>query len=104
MSRSRCIPVSAKALGIKDLGLKQTRTAARALIIGFFQSVESKEDPRGLSEEHMRWMLDRISRDKTFTLAKASRWLGYVQAWLVLYQHAPLEYVKQNVRSARGDK
>lgn len=99
MSASRRIP----RVKPKDIGLKQTRGIARAMLIGHFSRVEVKEDPRGLTQEHMAWMLHRVVHDKAFTLAKANRWLGYVQGWLVITQRESLEYVKESVRAAKGE-
>lgn len=85
---------------MKDLTLQQSRLLATAYRINDFRNVEAKEDPAGVSREHMAWMLDRMLSED-MPIAKFSRWLGYVQAWLVLYHHKPLDFIKDETRHFR---
>lgn len=84
-----------------DLDLTRTRLLARDLRGRYFAITPWAEDPEGRSKQHMAWMLDRIVDDSSMTLAKASRWLGYVQGWLVFHHRACLADVKADVRLFR---
>lgn len=87
----------------RDLDLLATRRCAAHLRSAYFDDKTPKEDPQGRSAEHIAWMLDRIW-DDDMTLAKASRWLGYCQAWVVLHHHTDLKYVKSTTRFFRDSK
>lgn len=82
-----------------DLNRKQLVMLTASLRACFI--VDAVEDPEGRSEGHMVWMLDRVRAgldDETWDIGKANRWIGYVQAWLVIHFRSRLEAVKYAVR------
>lgn len=87
----------------KPLTLSQTRTMASAYQATYFKDTFPVEDPEGRSQQHMAWMLNRIVNDARddMPIDKASRWIGFVQAWLLLFNQVTLDNLKQNVRDAR---
>lgn len=84
-----------------DLDLEKTRGLARQMRVVHFPTFNPVPDPDGRSACHMAWMLNKIINDPDMTLAKASRWLGYVQGWLVFHYHRELEDIKHDVREVR---
>lgn len=81
-----------------DFDLNRTRLLAHDLREKYFADVRPLEDDAGQTPEHMAWMLDYVVIDCDMTLSKASRWVGYVQAWLVIHFKAKLETIKDETR------
>lgn len=86
----------------KTLDLAQTVALAAFYRTGIFRHYEAHEDSEGRTAKHMVWMCERVMNDKAMTLDKASRWIGYVQAYLVLFQQYTLDELKAHVRRAKG--
>lgn len=79
----------------ENFTLTTTRELAAWMRRNHFFAVTAHEDPDGKSHEHMAWMLDRVNLDD-MNLSKANRWIGYVQAYLVINKLCSLEDVKKD--------
>lgn len=84
----------------ENFTLTTTRELAAWMRRNHFFAVTAHEDPDGKSHEHMAWMLDRVNLDD-MNLSKANRWIGYVQAYLVINKLCSLEDVKKDTHYYR---
>jgi len=82
-----------------DLSLGTTKVLAGRIRAHYFKGVISAEDSEGRSVGHMAWMLEQIQGFDSAT--KASRWLGFVQAWLLFTYRTDLTKLKAGVRNVR---
>lgn len=85
-----------------SMTLQQTQRLAAKYRQEIFSRLEPKEDPQGLSPCHMVWMLERVVNDPDMTLDKASRWIGFVQFFILNRECMTLDQLKQSVREARA--
>jgi len=85
-----------------DFTLQQVKVVSLNIRRTYFSDVEAIEDPMGRSQSHMTWMLDKLIGDD-INVTKANRWLGYIQAWLVLHYHCELDSVKSMISSVKDN-
>lgn len=91
MRREHCAEAARLTLAAVEEGLHSDRLPAPA------------RDPEGNTLAHMVWMREEMSRGDQSD-AKANRWLGYIQGWLVAMGLATLDDCKKtNMSCAEPD-
>ena len=56
-------------------------------------------DKKYQSKEHLQWMLDQVRTDKTQSITKKHRWLGYVQGIMTAHGIIDVDIERDSTRS-----